>query len=81
MTVMPNLSCRPQELPSRTAFGSIEQIVRLAIELGEISPGAERQVQSLLLNQELAERDRHLVGLLQDAMATGYVQRIGRANQ
>jgi hypothetical protein len=78
MTVTPSLSGKLQ-LHSRLKSYSIEQVVRSAVELGELSPGAEAQVQRLMLSREMTVRDRSLVRLLHDAIEEGCVQRVGRA--
>lgn len=55
---------------------SIEQIIQTALDLGELSPGAEAQVQRQLLAGAIGERDRALIDLLQDALQSGYIRRV-----
>jgi hypothetical protein len=55
---------------------SIEQIIQTALDLGELSPGAEAQVQRQLLAGTIGERDRALIDLLQDALQSGYIRRV-----
>jgi hypothetical protein len=70
MIATSNLSCSQLE----TNF--VEPIVRVAIEGGELAPGAEAQVRWLMLRGELGERDRALICLLQDAIQAGCVRRV-----
>jgi len=54
----------------------VEPIVRMALEFGELTPGAEAQVRWLLLCGKLGSRDRALLCLLQDAIQDGCVRRV-----
>ncbi|HEY9638948.1 MAG TPA: hypothetical protein V6C57_00610 [Coleofasciculaceae cyanobacterium] len=81
MTGTPSLSYGTFEFYTSPESYSIEQIARLAVEQGEFSPGAEARLQWLMLSRDLTERDRNLVCLLQDAIATGYVRPVGRASR
>ncbi|NJR66012.1 MAG: hypothetical protein HC772_12945 [Leptolyngbyaceae cyanobacterium CRU_2_3] len=72
MLVTPSSSC------SHFQSDSIEHIVRLALELGELSPGAAMKVQRLMQAGAIAERDYRLIQLLRDAIQDGYVQQVGR---
>jgi hypothetical protein len=61
-------ACRPE-------FSLLESDVRSVLAQREILPGMEMQIQRWA-NQDLSERDRRLLDLVQDAIASGYVRRI-----
>jgi hypothetical protein len=58
----------------RTA--TLESSIRTALELGELSPGAEAQIQRLATASNLSRHDRCLLALLKDAVSEGYIRRI-----
>ncbi|MDJ0706794.1 MAG: hypothetical protein QNJ46_26275 [Leptolyngbyaceae cyanobacterium MO_188.B28] len=56
---------------------SIESIVRTALSLGELFPGAEAQIERNLQHDNLSATDYRMLAILKDAIADGCVRRIG----
>jgi hypothetical protein len=57
---------------------SIETIVRQALALGELSPGAEAAIDQARSQGALTAKDRRVLEILTDAIANNCIQRVGR---
>ncbi|WP_346291723.1 hypothetical protein [Sphaerothrix gracilis] len=55
---------------------SLELLIRNALSLGELSPGAEREIARLSWGRSLSDRETKLLALLEDAIASGTIQRL-----
>lgn len=55
---------------------SLEQCVKTILELGELSPGMEANIQAWLRKGALSDRDQRLLRILADAIADGLIERI-----
>ncbi|MBI4784409.1 MAG: hypothetical protein HY785_24275 [Oscillatoriophycideae cyanobacterium NC_groundwater_1537_Pr4_S-0.65um_50_18] len=67
--IVTSKSARPHET------NTVESIVRMVLEGGELSPGTEAHLRWQMLCGNLSGRDRDLIYLLQDAIQDGCVQR------
>ncbi|NJL86562.1 MAG: hypothetical protein HC886_12235 [Leptolyngbyaceae cyanobacterium SM1_1_3] len=62
------------------AGASLELLVRNAVNFGELSPGAEREIVRLTQGRSLSERETKLLALLQDAIAASAIQQCSCSN-
>ncbi len=54
----------------------LECYVRTALELGELSPGAQSCISQLVSDGNLSDRDRALLSILRDAIADGCIRQV-----
>lgn len=54
----------------------LECCIRTALELGELSPGAQSCISQLVSGGNLSERDRALLSILQDAIEDGCIRQV-----
>lgn len=60
---------------------SIEAIVRNALALGELSPGAEAAINRVCAQGRLSAKDQRVLEILADAIANNCVRRVGSERQ
>jgi hypothetical protein len=60
----------------RFDLAPLECCVRTALELGELSPGLEMQIEQWQSHCNLSERDRALLEILYGALADGCIRRV-----
>lgn len=75
MSVIVTSSSNPAENNSQNNF--LESQVRTALDSGELSPGLEVQIRAWASRYTLSERDRTLLQILQDAIESGCIRRVG----
>ncbi|MDJ0703224.1 MAG: hypothetical protein QNJ46_08090 [Leptolyngbyaceae cyanobacterium MO_188.B28] len=63
------------------ANSRLEVLVRSAIASGELLPGAEAEIDRVLDNTSLTDRELRLMMILQDEIANGDVKRITVSSQ
>lgn len=59
-----------------STVNKLECCIRTALELGELSPGAQSCISQLVSDGNLSERDRALLSLLKDAIADGCIHQV-----
>lgn len=57
-------------------FNPLEACVRMALEIGELSPGLEAQIKDWTTRKRLSDHDRQLLEILQDALEDGCICRV-----
>ena len=63
------------ENPSRLDINLVESWIRTALELRELSPGMEAQIQAWVAQCKLSEHENRLLNVLFDALEAGYIRR------
>lgn len=71
MSVLLSSSTNPAE------SNLLESHIRTALEIGELSPGLETTIRAWANRYILTERDQTLLQILQDAIESGCVRRVG----
>ncbi|GAB4229171.1 MAG: hypothetical protein Kow00121_58100 [Elainellaceae cyanobacterium] len=62
-------------LPIPTAY-HLEWCIKTVLELGELAPGMEANIQEWLNRNSLSDHEQKLLGILQDVLADGTIDRI-----
>jgi hypothetical protein len=67
-------------LNSPTPHFDLEVCIRCSLETGELTPGMAAHIHGLATQPSLSKRDRTLLQLLEDALQSGCIRRVGHCS-